>query len=221
MAGEHGDQRETVETRGLSNQSIARVRGCLALNRIGRMLAAALLVMALAVPGVAAADESEEAPLSEMPAEYEQVLDAAAAALGVTPEELKSASRDELATLLCDKLDATSPEQLAAEAQDVLEQGDGLEQLSEAERAQLEGQLPTLISQLESEYCASDDSDDSADDTGSDDDADDDAIPVPSRIDTGGGGAAAGGAMPLAFGALFAALFGLFGIGAVGRRRET
>lgn len=186
---------------------VAGVRGCLTLNRLGRMLAAVLLVMAVAVPGVAAADESDDAPLSELPSEYEPALDAAADQLGVAPEELKSASREELTALLCDKLDETSPDELAAEVSEALDEAP--EELSEEQRAELERRLPALISQLETEYCASDEGDDA------------DEIPVPSRIDTGGGGAATGAAMPLAFGALFAALFGLFGVGAVGRRRET
>lgn len=49
----------------------------------------------------------------------------------------------------------------------------------------------------------------------------DSGIPVPNRVDTGGGGAADGALVPLVFGGLFASLFGLFGVGLVRRQHHT
>ncbi|CAN5912727.1 hypothetical protein BH23ACT10_BH23ACT10_09230 [soil metagenome] len=198
--------------------------------RLGRLIAVALLLTAL-IPGVAFAGESDDNPLAGLPDQYEPAVDAAASQLGVSAEELTSASRDELESLLCSKLDESSVEEIAAGAKEALADAPDkdLEKLSADQRAQLEARLPSMIRELEAEYCATsntvDDDDDAAADGSSDSDSDSDAtsesgIPVPNRVDTGGGGAADGPLVPLAFGALFAGLFGLFGVG-VTRRQTT
>ena len=178
------------------------------------MLVAASLVLMVFAPGVAAAGESDDSPLSKVPEQYQPMVDVAAEELGVSSEELRSASRDELQSLVCDQLESRSTQQLVADVQAALASSPPKEyrELSDAEREQLAEQLPTIIGQLEGEYCETSTAE-------STDDSDDDEIPTPSRVDTGGGGAAEAGGAPVLFGALFAALFGLFGVGVTARRR--
>lgn len=189
------------------------------------MLAVALLALTVAVPSVAAAEESDDAPLSEVPAKYQAVIEVAAQELGVSASELQSASRQELQDLLCSKLDSTPTDELVADVKQALEEAPpaALADTSDAELAQLEAQLPTIIAQIEDQYCDGADEEAGADEAagGAGTDESDSGIPTPSRIDTGGGGAAAAGGAPFAFGGLFAALFGLFGIGLMGRRRKA
>ncbi len=172
-------------------------------------------------PGVAAAEESDDSPLSKVPDQYQPIVDVAAEELGVPADELRSASRDELQSLVCAELESRSTSDLVADVEAALEASPPKEyrELSDAQREQLVHQLPTLIGQLEGEYCETSASDD-ADDDHADDHADDD-IPVPTRVDTGGGGAATAAGAPALFGAVFAALFGLFGVGVTARRRDT
>lgn len=171
----------------------------------------------VAAPGVAAAGESDDSPLSKVPEQYQPIVDVAAEELGVSADELRSASRDELQSLVCAELESRSTSDLVADVEAALEASPPKEyrELSDAQREQLVQQLPTLIGQLEGEYCETSASDDAADA-----DADDD-IPVPTRVDTGGGGAATAAGAPALFGAVFAALFGLFGVGVTARRRDT
>ena len=185
------------------------------------MVAVAMMALAVAVPGVASAQQSDN-PLSDVPAEYEPVLDAAAGELGVSADKLQSASREELQQLLCSELEGQSEQDVLARVHAAMNQvpDEQLEGLSQAERQQLEARLPTLIMQLQA---ACDDgavSDtEQADDASSDDESDDDGS-VPERVDAGAGGMTdAGAAAPIIFGGLFAALFGLFGIAIVGTRR--
>lgn len=197
--------------------------------RLGRLIAVALLLTAL-IPGVAFAGESDDNPLAGLPSQYEPAVDAAAAQLGVSAEELTSASRDELESLLCSKLDESSAEEIAAGAKEALANApeEDLKKLSADQRAQLEARLPSLIKELEAEYCTTsntvdDDDDAAADGSGSDSDAttSESGIPVPNRVDTGGGGAADAPLVPLVFGGLFAGLFGLFGVGLTRRQTNT
>lgn len=192
------------------------------------MLAAALLVLVIVLPTAAVAQESGEAPLSDVPKQYEPALRAAADGLGLSYDELTSASEEELQTMLCGELADTPTDQIVAQARTALKEApaDELAELSDAERKQLIANLPAIIAQVESQYCDDDaaTSGDVEDDdaTASGDDAsseDDGEIPVPTRIDTGGGGAGGAGMVPAAFGALFAALFGLVGVGVT--RRST
>jgi hypothetical protein len=83
-------------------------------------------------------------------------------------------------------------------------------QLSDAERAQLDENLPAIVEQIESEFCAAGDAPRKVGD-----------VPVPERVNTGGGGADDDRTLPLAFGGLFAALFGAVGITVTGRRSGT
>jgi hypothetical protein len=186
------------------------------------MLAAALLVLAVMVPGTAAA--ANDNPLSNVPEQYDPAIAAAAGELGVSADELKNASRDELQKLICTELEDVSSDELTARVQNALSEvpEEQLADLSEAERAQLEARLPGLISQLKSacETSAVDDAEDT-DAEAADDEADDDAA-VPERVDAGGGGLTGSSATaPLLFGGIFAALFGMFGIATVGKRRRA
>lgn len=189
--------------------------GVCGVDRLGRVLVAASLVLMVSAPGVAAAGESDDSPLSKVPEQYQPMVEVAAEELGVSPEELRSASRDELQSLVCSELESRSTSQLVADVEAALESSPPKEyqELSEAERGQLVEQLPAIIGQLEGEYCETGAA-------GSSDDSGDDEIPVPTRVDTGGGGAAAAGGAPAVFGAVFAALFGLFGVGVTARRRD-
>jgi hypothetical protein len=178
------------------------------------MLIAASLLLMVVAPGVAAASEGD-APLSEVPERYQPMVEAAAEELGVPADELRSASRDDLQALVCDELESRSTSGLVADVEAALEAAPPKEyrKLSEAEREQLVSQLPTLIGQLEGEYC------ETSADASTDDGDDEDEIETPTRVDTGGGGAAGAAGAPVAFGAVFAALFGLFGVAVTGRRR--
>ena len=203
------------------------------LQNLGRMLVAALLLAVIVLPTAAMAGEPEDAPLSDVPGAYEPALRAAAEGLGLSYDELTSASEDELQTLLCDKLDETPTDQIVAEARAALDEApeEELAELSDAERAQLIANLPAIIAQVESQYCqdggedtatggdeAGDDETDAGAGASGDDTASASDIPVPTRVDTGGGGAGDAGMVPVAFGALFAALFGLVGVGVTLRR---
>ena len=212
------------------------------LQNLGRMLVAALMVLTVVLPTAAAAGEPEKRPLSDVPSEYAPALRAVAEGLGLSYDELTSASKDELQTLLCDTLDETSTDEIVARARAALDDApdEELAKLGDAEREQLMAKLPAIIERVASRYCDDDDAKkDDADDDAKKDDADDDAkkddadddtrkddgddvasgdIPVPTRVDTGGGGAGGAGMVPAAFGALFAALFGLVGVGVTGRR---
>jgi hypothetical protein len=189
------------------------------------MLAAALLALAVAVPGAAAADDN---PLSKVPPEFEQAIDVAAKELGVSADELQNSSRDDLQKLLCDELEGESAADVAARVKAALDSAsaDDLGGLSEAEVTQLQGQLPGLISQLKS-ACADaaedveETSDADADDADDEDDADD--APTPTNIETGAGGLtdASGAAVPLVFGGAFALLFGAFGFAVARTRRNN
>lgn len=239
--------------------------------RLGRTFAVALLLMAL-MPGMALAGESDDHPLASLPSEYAPALEAAAAQLGVSSEQLTSASGEELESLLCSKLDQSSVNQFAARATAALNDASlkDVENLSAAQHAQLEARLPSLIRELEAKYCttaaggdgvrtdvaagsgadASGSAGSASGDAGSGGSAaaasgsggsgsaasgsadsasggaaagttSDSGIPVPNRVDTGGGGAADGQLLPLAFGGLFAALFGLFGVGVMRRQQDA
>jgi hypothetical protein len=235
--------------------------GVWTLQKLGRMLVAALLVLTVVLPTAAAAGESEK---TNVPSEYAAALRVVAEGLGVSYEELTSASKHELQTLLCDKLDKMSTDEIVAKAREALDEVPE-EELGDAEREQLMEKLPAIVERLGSRYCdgydrrkdrddrrkdrgddrrddddakkdedAKDDDaekdevddvkdddvkdDDVKDDDVKDDDVKDDDIPVPTRVDTGGGGAGGTGMVPAAFGALFAALFGLVGVGITGRR---
>jgi hypothetical protein len=189
------------------------------------MLVAALLLVVIVLPTAAMAGEPEDAPLSDVPGAYEPALRAAAEGLGLSYDELTSASEDELQTLLCDTLDGTSTDQIVAQAKAAMDEApeEELAELSDAERAQLIANLPAIIAQVESQYCDDDaaaggdeaDDDETDADAGAsgDDAASDGDIPVPTRVDTGGGGTGDAGMVPVAFGALFATLFGLVGVG--------
>jgi hypothetical protein len=181
------------------------------------MLAAVLLVLAVMVPGVAAA--TSDNPLSKVPPEYEPAIEAAADELGVSLDELKNASRDELQELICTELADVSKDDLTARVQNALSEvpEEQLAELSDAERKQLEAQLPALVGQLKS-ACEARGVDDAE---AANDEADDEA-PVPDRVESGGGGLTdAGATVPLAFGGIFAALFGVFGIATIGKRRRV
>lgn len=182
------------------------------------MLAAALLALAVAVPGVAAADDN---PLSKVPPEFEPAIDVAAKELGVSADELKNSSRDDLQKLLCDELEGESADDVAARVKAALDSAsaDDLGGLSETEVTQLQGQLPGLISQLKS-ACA--DAADDVEETSDADEDDADDTPTPTNIETGAGGLtdASGAAVPLVFGGAFALLFGAFGF-AVARTRRN
>lgn len=206
--------------------------------RLGRLLAVALLLTAL-IPGLALAAESDDHPLAGLPKEYKPVVAAAASQLGVSADELESASDSELESLLCSKLKESSVEEIAAGAKKALADAPkkDLKHLSDAQRSQLEARLPGLIRELEAKYCTTatttsdtTDSDDEGGATHSDSDeasgstgstTSESGIPVPNRVDTGGGGAADGVTVPVAFGALFASLFGLFGVGVMRRQQES
>ena len=204
------------------------------LQNLGRMLVAALLVLMVVLPTAAVGGEPSDAPLSDVPGEYVPALRAAADGLGLSYDELTSASEDELQALLCDKLDETSTDEIVAQARAALDKApeEELAQFSDAEREHLTKNLPSLIGQVESRYCdgdagtsGDDTSGDGVDETndtnaGTSDDggSSDGDIPVPTRVDTGGGGAGGVGTVPVAFGALFAALFGLVGVGVTTRR---
>lgn len=195
------------------------------MQNLGRMLAAALLVLVIVLPTAAVAQESGDAPLSDVPQQYEPALRAAADGLGLSYDELTSASEEELQTMLCGELADTPTDQIVAQARTALEEApaDELAELSDAERQQLIANLPAIIAQVESQYCddaaTSGDAEDDAAASGDDASSDDGEIPVPTRVDTGGGGAGGAGTVPAAFGALFAALFGLVGVGVT--RRST
>lgn len=213
------------------------------LQNLGRMLVAALLVLTVVLPTAAMATGPDDAPLSDVPSEYVPALRAAADGLGLSYDELTAASKDELQTLLCDTLEETSTDEIVAQARAALDEApeEELAELTDAERKQLIANLPAIIGQIESQYCdgdggtSDDDSDDvdvdthddagssADDDTSADDDSSSDAssdgdIPVPTRVDTGGGGAGDAGSIPAAFGALFATLFGLVGVGVTRKR---
>jgi hypothetical protein len=186
------------------------------------MFAVAVMALAVAMPGVASAQQSDN-PLSEVPAEYEPVLDAAAGELGVSADKLQSASREELQQLLCSELEGQSKQDVLARVRAAMKQvpDEQLEGLSQAERQQLEARLPTLITQLQAACDDGPVGDTEQADDASDDESDDDGS-VPDRVDSGAGGVTdAGAAAPIIFGGLFAALFGLFGIAIVGPRRRA
>jgi hypothetical protein len=189
-------------------------------TNLGRVLVAALLVLTAMVPAAALAQEASDEPLSDVPSTYEPALRAAAEGLGLSYDELTAASEEELQSVLCAKFDELSTEDIVAQARAALaEASDGaLAGLSDDERTQLEANLPTIIGQVESEYCAAGGS--SSGDARAEERTTGD-IPVPNRVDTGGGGAGGAGAVPMAFGLLFATLFGLVGIGVTGRRSAT
>jgi hypothetical protein len=193
-------------------------------HNLGRTLVAALLALTVLVPTAAVAGEAGDPPLSDVPSEYVPALRAAADGLGLSYDELTSASEDELKTLLCDELDTMSTQEVVAQARAALEKAPE-EEVGDAEREQLMANLPMIIEQVASEYCDGDDvkGDDVTDeDITSDVDDDvtsDDDVPVPTHVDTGGGGAGGAGMVPAAFGALFAGLFGLVGVGIT--RRST
>lgn len=208
------------------------------LRNLGRMLVAGLLVLMVALPTSASASGPDDAPLSDVPSAYVPALRAAAEGLGLSYDELTSASEDELRTLLCDKLDEMPTDAVVAQARAALREAPEAElaELSDAERRALIADLPAILAQVESRYCDGDgdattggDGSDGGDAAAGDDGATGDAgasgeatsggdIPVPTRVDTGGGGAGGAGPVPAAFGALFAALFGLVGLGVTGRR---
>ncbi|HSK91523.1 MAG TPA: hypothetical protein VK875_09435 [Euzebyales bacterium] len=155
-------------------------------------------------------------PLSDVPPEFEPAVDAAAGELGVSADELKSASKEELQKLLCGKLEGESSADIAARVQQALDDApkEQLKGLSEGELAQIKTQIPLLISQLK-EACA--EREDVAD---TDDASDDTDVPTPERVDAGAGGLTnADGMVPVAFGGAFALLFGLFGFAIVRMRR--
>jgi len=191
------------------------------LNRLGRMLAAALLALAVAVPGVAAAEDN---PLSNVPPEFEPAIDIAAKELGVSADELQNSSSEELQKLLCGELEGESADDVAARVKEALDSAsaEDLGGLSESEVSQLQAQLPALIAQLKS-ACADGaaDVEETSDDEKSDDA--DDETPTPTNIETGAGGLtdASGTTVPLVFGGAFALLFGTFGFAVVRMRRQT
>lgn len=188
------------------------------------MLAAALLALTVAVPGVAAATGGGENPLSKVPAEFEPALEAAADELGISAGELKNSSRDELQDLVCTELDGRSATDIAAAVQDAIDNvpKEQLEGLSSAELALLEEQLPTLIAQLKSACAEGVAEAEGTSDDGAASDSDDDT-PVPERVDAGAGGLtdATGSKVPVIFGAAFAIMFGVFGIALIGMRRRA
>jgi hypothetical protein len=175
----------------------------------GRAFIVVALLVALLLPTAALAQDAG-APLSQVPDEYEPVLRIVADELGLAYDELAAASPDEFRGALCAEFDATSTDQLVADTRAALSQvPDGqLAALSEAERAQLDENLPTIIARIETDYCAP--AADAARKVG--------GVPVPEHVETGGGGTGDDGALPLAFAALFATLFGAVGITLTGRR---
>jgi len=185
------------------------------------MLAAALLALAVAVPGVAAAEDN---PLSNVPPEFEPAIDIAAKELGVSADELQNSSSEELQKLLCGELEGESADDVAARVKEALDSAsaEDLGGLSESEVSQLQAQLPALIAQLKS-ACADGaaDVEETSDDEKSDDA--DDETPTPTNIETGAGGLtdASGTTVPLVFGGAFALLFGTFGFAVVRMRRQT
>lgn len=187
------------------------------------MLAAALLALAVAVPGVAAAEEN---PLSDVPPEFEPAIDIAAKELGVSADELQNSSSEDLQKLLCGELEGESADDVAARVKKALDSAsaDDLGGLSESEVSQLQAQLPALIAQLKS-ACADSaaDVEETSDDEDSDDADADDETPTPTNIETGAGGLtdATGTTVPLVFGGAFALLFGAFGFALVRIRRQT
>lgn len=191
------------------------------MNRLGRMLAAALLALALVVPGVASATDN---PLSKVPAEFEPAIDVAAEELGVSADELQNSSREDLQKLLCGELEGESADDVAARVQSALDSAsaEDLGGLSESEIAQLQAQLPALISQLKS---ACGDSAGDVEEASDADDADDSGseTPTPTNIETGAGGLTdtSGTSVPLVFGGAFALLFGAFGFAVVRMRRRA
>lgn len=201
------------------------------MRRLGRILAAALLVLMVLLPGAALAAESGN-PLAELPPEYEPAVDAAAKEFGVDAEELKSASRSELEDLLCGELQALSAEEIAKKAKAAIDDlpAADREKLTPARIAQLESQLPALMVALEADLCADDDAgSDSPDDDSSTDDAaapqsagdsgdsGSGTIPTPNRIDTGAGGSVTPTGIIAAVLAGALALLGT--VAAAGRRR--
>jgi len=193
------------------------------LSRLARMFAVALMVLVVAVPTVASAQQSDN-PLSKLPDEYEPVLDAAAGELGVSADKLQSASREELQQLLCSELEGQSNEDVLERVHAAMDEvpEEQLEGLSQAERQQLEAQLPALITQLKNACDDGGVSDAEESDGASSGDGSDDDGSTPDRVDAGAGGVTdASAAAPIVFGGLFAGLFGLFGVAVVGRRRRA
>lgn len=211
-----------------------------------------LLLAALMLPAAALAQEADGPPLADVPAAYEPALQLAAQQLGLSYDELRSASREELQQTLCAALDRTTHEQVVADARAALDSAtdEQLAALSASERQRLHTNLPAIVAAVDREYCdeaaTGDDGEatpsggadaaDAVDETGATPDADEgatgdageadddavttvDDIPVPNRVDTGGGGAGDGQQLPAAFGALFATLFGALGVAATARRR--
>jgi hypothetical protein len=177
-----------------------------------RLCIVAALLVALLLPTAALAQDAD-APLSQVPDEYVPALRLVAGELGLSYDELATASADELRSALCTQLDATSDEQLVAETRAALADvpDSQLQALSDAERVQLDENLPRIITGIRTDYCAP--AADAAKKVGD--------VPVPQRVETGGGGAGdADRALPLVFGALFGALFGAVGITLTGRRRS-
>lgn len=231
------------------------------MGRLGRVLAAAALVLTIVLPGAAAAQEPAERPLADIPEELVPGMRAVAEQFGLSYEQLRNASEAQLEAVLCAEADDASPQQIATRASAALD--DSGSDLSDAERQRLQKRLPGIIADLETEYCATgaatDDRDEGStgatgddhngrtgegdgatndasepaggDDDGSSDDeaaqtgngsaaTNSDGIPLPTRVDTGAGGATGGdNAAPIAFGALFASLFGMVGVGLT--RRQT
>ncbi|HEX6255747.1 MAG TPA: hypothetical protein VFZ70_08035 [Euzebyales bacterium] len=175
----------------------------------GRTLIVATLLVALLVPTAALAQDAGT-PLSQVPDEYEPALRLVADELGVSYDDLATASAGELQGALCTQLDATSTDELVADTRTALAQvpDSQLQALSDAERARLDENLPGIIARIETEYCAG--AGEAPRKVGD--------VPVPERVDTGGGGTGDDAALPLAFGALFATLFGAVGITLTGRR---
>jgi hypothetical protein len=185
------------------------------------MLAVVLMALTIAVPGVASAGDKN--PLSEVPPEFEPAVDAVAAELGISADSLKSASREELQTLLCSELEGESADDVAARVQKALDEipESELEGVSEVERQAVESQLPSIIADIKAACEESGVSDtEETDDSGAEESDDD--VPTPSQVDAGGGGVdQAGTTAPLVFGGIFAALFGLFGVAIIGMRRRA
>lgn len=184
-------------------------------------------MLLVAAPGVAAAGEDDN-PLADVPPEYEPALDAAAQEFGLSADQLQSASQEELESLLCAALDQYTVDEVVAKAEAALEElpDEDLDGLTPERRAHLTKQLPALMASLKTEVCAdggdatSDADATGGDDATSDDDADDassDEIPVPTRIDTGGGGAQT--PTVVVAGLLGVVLAAMSGVAIAGRRR--
>jgi hypothetical protein len=183
------------------------------------MLTVVLMALTIAVPGVASA-AADENPLSEVPPEFEPAVEAVAAELGVTADDLQSASREELQTMLCAELEGESADEAAARVKSALDDAE-LENVSEVERQAVESQLPQIISEVkkacdESAVADTEETDDSAEEESEDD------VPTPDRVDAGGGGVNETGVNDtLVYGGIFGTLFVLLGVALIGMRRRA